>query len=321
MTTPVIIAGSGRSGTTWVLDSLTEANRMRAVFEPLHPIGVPAARRFAHQYVEASANAPELKAFMDRVFSGRMHSPWANYRIRPDRFNPLRNSPISVYLHMRKSAHLLKTYAFRRGLSGQVVKFIRANLMLPWLIRQYGFPTILVVRHPCAVIASRLKLSSADWSAEKAVGRYRDDKAVADLIGDRFGVDLGRPMSPAAALACVWCIENELPLEWAEQEKYGVVSYEDLLINPATEWRKVVDYLGLTNIPGNDLLGTPSQQSSLDMRERKFTPAHIERWRSQLESKDIDDVAAMLEQFGTGMYSVDSAMPVKSVTGKKEVKA
>lgn len=317
MTTPVIIAGSGRSGTTWVLDSLADANRMHAVFEPLHPIGVPAARRFAHRYVEAGADAPELKAFMDRVFSGRMRNPWVNYRIRTDRFNPLRNNPIAIYLHMRKSALLLKTYAFRRGLSGQVVKFIRANLMLSWLARQYAYPTILVVRHPCAVIASRLKLSSADWSAEKAVGRYRDDKIIADLIGDRFGVDLARPMSPAAALACVWCVENVLPLEWAEREKYGVVAYEDLLVNPETEWRRVVDYLGLTVIPGSDLLGTPSQQSSQEMRERKFTAAHIERWRSQLESNAIDDVAYILEQFGTGMYSIDSAMPVKSVAKKK----
>ena len=309
MTTPVIVAGSGRSGTTWVLDSLAEVNRRRTVFEPLHPIGVPAASRFAYQYVKPDAHDPELRAFMDRVFSGEMRSLWANYRIRPDRFNPLRYGPISIYLHMQKSMQLLSKYAFRRDPSGLIVKFIRANLMLPWLARQYGYPIILVVRHPCAVVASRLKLSTADWSAEKALGRYRDNKAVHELIGERFNVDLAQPMSDAAALSCVWCIENVLPLEWAAQENYKVVAYENLLMHPETEWRRVVDYLGLEKIPDTELLVAPSQQSAPDMSDRKFTPQHIERWRTQLSSGDIAAVAGMMERFGSDLYSVDSAMP------------
>ncbi len=314
MKTSVIIAGSGRSGTTWVLDSLADVNRMRTAFEPLNPAGAPAAAPMAYQYIEAAADAPELMAFMERVFSGNMRSLWANYRIRPDGFNPLRNSPISVYLHIRKSARLLKTYAFRREFSGQLVKFIRANLMLPWLTRQFRFPTMLVVRHPCAVIASRFQLSSVEiWSAETALGRYRDDRVIYELIGDRFGFDLARPMSAAAAFASVWCVENVLPLEWAQREKYGVVAYEDLLVHPATEWRKVVSYLGLTGIPGGELLGTPSQQSSMDMREKTFTPAHIERWKSQLGQEAIDDVAGVLERFDVKLYSVDNAMPVHGV--------
>jgi hypothetical protein len=214
MKTSVIIAGSGRSGTTWVLDSLADVNRMRTVFEPLNPAGAPAAAPMAYQYIEAAADAPELMAFMERVFSGNM-------------------------------------------------------------------------------------------------------RCLYELIGDRFGFDLARPMSAAAAFASVWCVENVLPLEWAQQEKYGVVAYEDLLVHPATEWRKVVSYLGLTGIPGTELLGTPSQQSSMDMREKTFTPAHIERWKSQLGREVIDDVASVLEQFDVMLYSVDNAMPVHGVEEKK----
>ena len=33
----LIIAGSGRSGTTWVLDAVAEANQLRTKFEPLGP--------------------------------------------------------------------------------------------------------------------------------------------------------------------------------------------------------------------------------------------------------------------------------------------
>jgi hypothetical protein len=313
MAAPVIIAGSGRSGTTWVLDSLAEANRCRTIFEPLHPVGVPAASRFAYQYVRPDAQAPELRAFMDRVFSGEMRSLWADYRIRPDRFNPLRYNPIAIYLHIKKARQLLGKYAFRNDLSGHIVKFIRANLMLPWLARQYGLPMVLVIRHPCAVVASRLRLTPKDWSAEKALGRYRDNEAVYELIGERFGVDIAEPMSAAASLGCVWCIENVLPVEWAGREAYMVVAYENLLMRPETEWRRVTDYLGLESVPGAALLGSPSQQTSLDMHGRTFTPQHVERWRTQLSAEDTAAVAEVLERFGCNTYSVDSTMPVEQL--------
>lgn len=313
MTRPVIITGSGRSGTTWVLDSLAQANRRRTIFEPLHPIGAPAAARFAYQYIRPDADVPELRAIMDRVFSGEMRSLWANYRIRPDRFNPLRNRPIAIYLHLKKSRQLLKRYASSNDQAGLIVKFIRANLMLPWLARQYGMPMILVIRHPCAVVASRLKLTPADWSAEKALGRYRDNKAVCELVGERFGVDLAEPMSPAGALACVWCIENVLPVEWAAHENYRVVAYENLLTHPETEWHRVTGYLGLEKIPGTALLASPSQQSALDMYGQTFTPRHVERWKTQLNSGDIDAVAGILERFGSKLYSVESAMPAGNI--------
>ena len=310
----VIISGSGRGGTTWVLDSLAEANNMRTVFEPLHPIGVPSASKFSHRYIPEDESNLELERFFNKVLSGEMRSIWANYRIRPDRFNPLRNSPITVYLHSKKSIQLLKKYALKSHLSGQVVKFIRANLMLPWIAKHYDCPTVLVIRHPCAVIASRLKLSSADWGADKALARYREDKMIYDLIGNRFGVDLSQSMSTAEALCTVWCIENVLPLEWSSDSGYAVVSYEKLMVNPAEEWQKLVDYLGLDKVPDSDLLGSPSQQSSQDMRHQNFTSEHIERWKKNLDAKTIDDIASTLDKFGSTIYSVDDALPTSHIS-------
>ena len=63
---PLVIAGSGRSGTTWILDVLAEANNLRPVFEPLNPYGVNEARDFGNRYVRENANEPELKCFMER---------------------------------------------------------------------------------------------------------------------------------------------------------------------------------------------------------------------------------------------------------------
>lgn len=285
---------------------------MRTAFEPLHPEGVPAARPFAHQYLDPGARMPALETLLDAVFAGEKGSLWINYRIRPDRFNPLRYGPIPIYLHIKKSVQLLRKYAFTTGLNGLIVKFIRANLMLPWLARHYGYPMMLVVRHPCAVIASRFKLPASNWGAEAALERYRSNERIYRLVGEEFGIDIAEPMSPAAALCCVWCIENVLPVQWAQIEHYGIVAYENLLVHPQVAWESVIRHLGLAKVPDIHLLGKPSQQSAPDMRDRKFAPVHIDRWRTQLRPEEIEAIARMLDRFGCGLYSVDHAEPVGS---------
>lgn len=309
--TPIIIAGSGRSGTTWVQDSLASANHLRTLFEPLHPIGVSTAKPFAYRYISAYASEPELKKFMDSVFYGKKHSIWADYRIRPDRFNVFRYGLSTSLLNIRK---FLIHYQRYRGhnYKGLVVKFIRANLLLPWLMKQYQFPTVLIVRHPCAVVASRLKLPSADWGADKSLSHYSGDEGVCNLIGNQFGIDLAEPMSAVAALACVWCIENILPMEWAPESGYSVVTYEQLLINPEIEWKRLVRKLGLSVVPSRDLSERPSQQAAAGMRNRMFSSKHLDKWRHELTSGDIDAIEGILERFKCTYYSVNSGVPLNT---------
>ena len=82
---PVIIAGSGRSGTTWVLDGLCTANGRRSIFEPLHPACVAGAGHIASQYVDHEAPRGDLKKFFDPLFSGSVNGIWIDYRVRTDR--------------------------------------------------------------------------------------------------------------------------------------------------------------------------------------------------------------------------------------------
>lgn len=304
----VIIAGSGRSGTTWVQDSLANANGLATLFEPLHPIGVKSAIPFAYRYVKVDANIPELKSFMDRVFLDEKHSLWANYRIRPDRFNILRYGPKATLFYFLKLIKHYRQYS-NNNKKGMIVKYIRANLMLPWLVQQYQLPTVLIVRHPCAVIVSRFKLPSADWNAQKALDKYRTNEDVKNLIADEFGVGIEEPMSAVSAMACVWCIENVLPVKWAGDFGYGVVAYEHLLMHPETEWARLTGMLGLSVIPRHEILETPSQQVAPDMLNRVFTPQHLDKWRNQLNSDDLDAIAKMLDRFSCTFYSVDSVLP------------
>ena len=217
----VIIAGSGRSGTTWIQDVLAEANGLRTVFEPLHPQGVSRARGLAYRYVPADDDSPEVRRFFDDLLAGRIRGLWPDYRIRPDRFNLLNHGVGEVVWNARKLVRHRRQYRDQRARPSAVIKMIRANLMLSWIASHYEVPILLVVRHPCAVIASRLKIGGGDWDAHKALGHYLGDRRLVDAVRDRYGVDITRTdRGPEATLAVVWCIENMLPLAWAAEYGY-----------------------------------------------------------------------------------------------------
>ena len=300
----VIIAGSGRSGTTWVQDSIASANNLQTIFEPLHPIGVTAARGFANKYYPVGVENSDLESFMRQVLSGTYRSLWMNYRIRPDRFNIFRVGVSQAVYNVRKFAQHYRKYQVK-GQDGLAVKFIRANLMLPWLVHQYDVRALFVVRHPCAVIASRLKLGGKDWVSSLELDRYRSDHGVSRLILDEFGIDIAESFSPIAALACVWCIENLLPVQWAKDAGYRVTAYERLLSEPEQEWKHVIGELGLSHVPDNALRETPSQQVSAEMRGRTFSGSHLGKWRQTLTADQLNEIASVLGRFSCSIYSVD----------------
>ena len=58
---PLIVAGSGRSGTTWVLDAIAETNNLRTIYEPLNPAGVPEARNYGNLYLSENEEGESKK--------------------------------------------------------------------------------------------------------------------------------------------------------------------------------------------------------------------------------------------------------------------
>ena len=45
----ILLAGSGRSGTTWVSDIMNYDNEYRYIFEPFHPRKVDFSKEFGHR--------------------------------------------------------------------------------------------------------------------------------------------------------------------------------------------------------------------------------------------------------------------------------
>lgn len=306
-----IIAGSGRSGTTWVLDAVAASNHLRPIFEPLnrtHPRVPP----HAYRYLCADADEPELFQFMESVFDGRFHSVWSDYRELPEllyprwtRFSSLRETK-NYAKRLRDFGRNVLAYRKTRSEGRIVVKMIRANLMLGWLVRNFNASVVLLLRHPCAVVESQLRQRAVYWDPYTRLRQYGEDSEFRDRFGSRYGKYLDQTLSEAAASALVWCIENQIPVEESGRFGYEVVCYESLARRSREDWSRLTRQLKLDRSPDASLLLRPSQQASNDWRPEDDSTA---QWMSRISASDLKDINWILMELGVEIYKADDAFP------------
>ncbi len=207
----VLVAGSGRSGTTWLSELINHGNRYRYIFEPFHPGKVALCEGFLRkQYLRPEDDRATYLDAAAKILSGNARSRWF------DRFNR-------------------KALARRR-----LVKDIRANLLLGWMRRHFPeMPMILLLRHPCAVADSRLRLGWQDNLDEV----MSQEQLVEDYLKP-FEADILAAKDPFERSVFLWCVENYVPLRQLGREGLHVVFYERLLAEPEEELASLFGLLG-----------------------------------------------------------------------------
>ena len=311
-----VISGSGRSGTTWVLDCLAEANGLRPIFEPLHPAVTPFGRDYAYRAIEPDELHPVLAAYLYEVDCGLYRSWWLNYRGRRDLLTPtaanLRSLDEIKRLWRRWRSFLRDKPALQRASrrSEALIKFIRANLALGWMVRTFDARAVLIVRHPCAVVESQRRLGSI-WDPWPILNRFRADAVLDKLTEGRYRNLLRAELSILEALTLVWVIENQSPVARAAEHRYQVVFYEDLVERPAEEWQRICTALALSRAPDSSSVRRPSQQAS--MRDEDFASRlSAPKWISTLTRDDLASIRRVLDSTDCHLYCIEQEAPLRS---------
>ena len=119
----VFLAGTGRSGGTWLSEIINQHNEYRIIFEPFHPKRAPWMKPFGERrYMRPEEKDEKFLALARSIVTGRVRHAWT------ERFNR------RMVTHER------------------LIKEDYANLMMKWLHVNFpGMPLILLLRHPCAV--------------------------------------------------------------------------------------------------------------------------------------------------------------------------
>lgn len=309
-----LIAGSGRSGTTWILDAIAQANSMRTVFEPLLEYDPGAGAASACRALRPEHDDQALQTHWDRAFSGRLRSVWTDYRVRPERLLPSTAMLYSPRAWNTGMVRWLKLFRQRRRYGPTLrrrrilVKAIRANLMLEWLAEHFDVRIVVVMRHPAAVVESQLRLGGDDWDPRPALAYYASVPGLLESLGREYRVLVESETTLAAALTLRWCIENAAAQRAVSAGVGRLVYYEHLAEHRAAAWRDLVAGLALPNAPSQEVLTLPSQQASREFRNAGAEPRRP-GWMRRLDDSSRIEIAAILERLQIGTYTLDASGP------------
>lgn len=310
-----IIAGYGRSGTTWIQDVIAQANSLRAIFEPLHPEAIAGADPYAHAFVSKHAKDDNLYRLLDQFFSGKYPSVWADYRIRTEWFRPRLKymksfSGWNRYLsRIAQARRYYLRYRTQRKRPARIIKFVRANMLLSWIQENFDARIVFVIRHPAAVVLSQFK-SPNSWYPYDQIERYRSNASLLEILDDGSRRLIFESLGKIEALTLCWCVENSIALQQARESNIVVVHYEEILEHRVKEWGRISHALDLHGTLDAELISRPSQQAWGEQAHDAALVKRYAAWMDRIDKESAQKIQGILDVTGTRLYRISQPLPI-----------
>ncbi len=284
MQQPVVIAGAPRSGTSWLFEMLMRMiPRSLGLWEPLRMSKYPRMRELTYTmrpYLPPDNNNTDYIKFFADLLSGRNARIDTIYRGYP--------------------LHLLNYFLPRPRL---LIKFVRANRILPWLLERFSPGMVfLIIRHPCAVVASQLNHPS--WNPQKILNDQRYPIVNREFLDRLPQVEplLKKRLTPEEKMAVTWGFDYYIPLFHLKHPRVKVIPYERLVTHGAAELDGIARRLNVDPPQQPDqLLKKPSRASSPARLDRD--PSTLNHWKHHLSPDQIKRVLEVTHRFGLDFYT------------------
>lgn len=291
----IVVAGSPRSGTTLLLESLHKLPGYKAINEPLIKKKIRKKYGFTlRSYVASGQTDSQKRKFLEDVLQGQMD------------------------MSARWLFESGSTWGqiFEHGTRGKLlVKFCRITRMLPWFAEQFDVRGIIyIIRHPCAVVNSMLRFGPWDkWNWEYIL---KDSVAsptvqidhLPDSVQNTFAPVIERISTKTEAFTLLWCLDNYLPLIHSSKHPWTLVPYEKLITQNHVELRRICTALGAE--VDNEILKTLDKpSSSVKEKIKENADAQLLKWKQQLSPKQIDEILSIVDETGLSKFYSDSIEP------------
>jgi hypothetical protein len=265
----LLLTSSPRSGSTWLGNALGLVPNSCVLFEPLHLTHVPEANAAGFSwrtFVHPENNWPEGEKYLRRVFEGRVINGWTS-----------------------REMSLREAY----GATTMIIKFVRSNRLLPWICRTFKVRSpILLIRHPCAVIASQLK--SSDW---RTAGRPDVTPYLADC--PFFQSVLSKTEGVEENLAAGWALDQLPALMQQPPHPWTIITYEELVLRPKSALTRIFNAWEL-DVDMDAAVARLRKPSSVVY---KSGISGIDGWKKQLNDKQVSRILSTIRNFGLGFYT------------------
>lgn len=284
------IFASPRGGSTWLAQTLKELTNSTLVWEPLfrhqqykinflNPFAYPEiaeSKLFWNQYIPENAEWKEAEVFFSKLFSKQI------VNLKLYRFNDISKIKNSNFF---------------------LFKFCFGNNLLPWLTNHYQIQPTLLLRHPCAVVASQLNYGAWNWHKQNFKFNYEMIKFNEFYAPYREILD------------SISCVEERLAANWAmtvltpiKNKKNDIdwvtIAYEDLLINPDKALKKIKNRYNL-EWDDRKLNNIINKQSFTKSSFNKNSKNNLNAWQTHLSIHQIDTIIRFIERLGVDFYSTN----------------
>lgn len=274
----ILLAGSGRSGTTWVSDIINYDNEYRYIFEPFHPRRVSFSKDFGdRKYIHPDKKDSALYEKFLYILSGQIRNSWS------DNYNK-------------------KLISEKR-----LIKEIRLNLCLKWIKNNFPeIPIILLIRHPFPTAISQDK-----FNLHTDLDDYLSQE---DLMNDylsKFKSDIeeAKKKSDFEKNIFIWCIENYLPLKLLKRGEILITFYENFCSAPEDEIKKTFSYIGKKF--NSDVFENLKRPSAVSRNWSAVNTGDdlINGWKKRITSDQIKAGKDIMSLFGMENFYADNSFP------------
>ncbi len=180
-----------------------------------------------------------------------------------------------------------------------ITKFCYAHLMLPWIHQQFNLKSIVMHRHPCAVIASQLQHAAFQKIVKNPAGalphfRYND-------LYERYQPIWKKLDNPESFLAAIWAIKTKYITEQPPpQMDCLTLYYEDLIVDFANQIEKINLHFQI-KLPESiyqqkEKPNTSTQTQALNGEQQ------LVKWKSILSNRQINSIMWVVDAFDVPIY-------------------
>lgn len=278
----IFLAGSPRSGTTWLSALINYKNEYRYSLEPFHPRRVSLCKHFEEgQYLRPGNMDERYLAVARSIVTGAVRNAWI------DKLNK------KHIVHKR------------------LVKDVWSNLMLKWIHEHFPeMPMILLLRHPCAVALSQFRGKERGKWRPHLAGFLSQQALIEDhLYPFRSEIEQARALPLFEQFVFRWCIENYVPLRQFSRGELQILFYEDLCKHPQETLTQL--FLFLHKPFDEEVLAGTSIPSHATLKGSAIVTrgSLVDSWRPRLTDAEVRRSVEILRLFGLdGIYG-DGPMP------------
>lgn len=300
----ILLAGTPRSGTTWLMEILRTLPGYVSLFEPVNPIFFPESYESgftARKCLPIEYNWPEGKEYLEKAFAGKTYTRVPLYQLNPEMF---------------------MNRFFGKKL---IVKAIGLSRLLPWIAQNIQLRSIFfIIRHPCAVVSSQLKTGYCGYHLNNKpysdifprVENVLEEASELPNMDEKILNRLKKIKTKEEILSAIWCLDNYVPMSSKKPFPWNFVIYEKLISEGESAVRELFTKIGEETIPkaAIEKLNIPSMLAPRDeLKIVKDSSKQLSKWKKYLSKEQIENILNIVSDFGLDFYTEEIEPDYKKI--------